>query len=257
MTQQLDVQVVEGVCRVTFCRPEAYNALTEEMAAELIAALVDAAEDHAVRVVLITGTGAAFSAGADLDGDDPIENFGESSMDGAHSITRWVTGLDKPVVVAVNGIAAGVGASLCFAADLAVAKESASFLMAFSRIGLMPDGGATLTVAAAVGRVRAMRMALLAETVTAREAYQAGLVSHVVPDEEFERTVEEIVGRLASGPPIAFAATKKAVNAATIGELEAALARERSGQLELFKTADAAEGMRAFAQKRRPSFTGR
>jgi enoyl-CoA hydratase len=161
------------------------------------------------------------------------------------------------VVAAVNGVAAGFGASICFAADLAVAAESASFLLAFSRIGLMPDGGTTLTVAAAAGRARAMRMALLAEPVTAREAYEWGLVSHVVPDAELEPAVEEVVKRLVAGPPVAFAATKKAITAATLGDLEGALDREGTGQVVLFGTADAAEGMRAFVQRRRPTFTGR
>jgi enoyl-CoA hydratase len=206
--------------------------------------------------VVLTGSGFAFSAGADLVGDNPVENFGEETMDGANLITRTVVGLGKPVMAAVNGIAAGVGASICFAADLAVVKESASFLLAFSRIGLMPDGGSSLTVAAAVGRARAMRMALLAEPLSASDALAAGLVSHVVPDDEFEATVDKIARRLAGGPPIAFAATKKAINAATLTGLEDALDREKRGQLVLFGTADAAEGMRAFVEKRRPTFTG-
>jgi enoyl-CoA hydratase len=257
MTNQLGIDVTDGVLRVTFRRPDAFNALTEEMAAGLVAALDRAAADDAVRVVVVTGTGPAFSAGVDLTGDDPVERFGESTMDGAATITRRVTGLGKPVVAAVNGVAAGVGASICFAADLAVATESASFMLAFSRIGLMPDGGSTLTVAASVGRAKAMRMALLAETMTAREAYDAGLVSHVAPDDEFETTVEKVLRRLAAGPPLAFTATKKAVNAATLGGLEAALDQERVGQVVLFGTEDAAEGMRAFVQKRRPTFIGR
>ena len=257
MTNHLAVDVADGVLRVTFRRPEAFNALSEEMAAGLVAALDRAAVDDDIRVVAVTGSGPAFSAGADLTGDNPVEAFDEATMDGAATIARRITGLAKPVVAAVNGVAAGVGASICFAADLAVATESASFLLAFSRIGLMPDGGSTLTVAAAVGRARAMRMALLAEPITAREAYEAGLVSHLAPDEEFEATVEKVLRRLAAGPPVAFAATKKAVNAATLGGLEPALERERVGQVVLFGTEDAAEGMRAFVQKRRPTFIGR
>jgi enoyl-CoA hydratase len=257
MTNQLEVEVDEGVMRVTFRRPEAFNALSEEMAVGLVEALDRAAVDDAVRVVVVTGSGPAFCAGADLTGDNPVERFDEATMDGAATLTRRITGLAKPVVAAVNGVAAGVGASLCFAADLAVATESASFLLAFSRIGLMPDGGSTLTVAASVGRARAMRMALLAEPLTAGEAYEAGLVSHLSRDEQFEATVERVLQRLAAGPPISFAATKKAVNAAALGQLEGALDRERVGQVVLFGTEDAAEGMRAFVQKRRPTFLGR
>lgn len=256
MTKHLDIQVADGVCRITFQRPEAFNALDEEMARGLVEQLVAAEADDAVRVVVITGSGFAFSAGADLTGDNPVESFGEETMDGANLITRSIVGLGKPVVAAVNGIAAGVGASICFAADLAVAKESAQFLLAFSKIGLMPDGGSSLTVAAAVGRARAMRMALLAEPMAAQDAAAAGLISQVVADDDFDAQVDRLARRLAVGPPLAFAATKRAINAATIGALEDALEREKRGQLVLFRTADAAEGTRAFVEKRRPTFTG-
>jgi enoyl-CoA hydratase len=256
MTNQLHVELTDGICRITLRRPEALNALDDEMGTALVDALLDAAADDAVRVVVITGSGAAFSAGADLVGDNPIEKLDERTMEGANAITRCITGLGKPVVAAVNGIAAGVGASICFAADLAVAKQSAAFLLAFSQVGLMPDGGSSMTVAAAVGRAKAMRMALLAEVVSASEAYDAGLISHLVADEEFEAVVAEIARRLAAGPPIAFAATKKAINAATIGDLEGALEREKLGQVVLFRTNDAAEGMRAFVERRRPQFSG-
>ena len=257
MTEHLQVESADGVCRVTFRRPEALNALSEDMATGLVEALRAAAVDDAVRVVVLTGSGGSFSAGADLVGDDPVSGFDDRTMQGANEITRSITTLDKPVVAAVNGIAAGVGASICFAADLAVAAESAAFLLAFSRVGLMPDGGSSLTVAAAVGRARAMRMALLAEALPAREAFEAGLVSHVVADGDFEETVGTVVRRLAGGPPLAFAATKKAINAATLAGLEDALERERRGQVVLFGTEDAAEGMRAFVEKRRPHFAGR
>ena len=256
MTKQLDIEVADGVCRITFQRPEAFNALTEEMARGLVEQLVAAEADDAIRVVVITGSGFAFSAGADLTGDTPVDGFGEETMDGANLITRSIVGLGKPVVAAVNGVAAGVGASICFAADLAVAKESARFLLAFSRIGLMPDGGSSLTVAAATGRARALRMALLAEPMSAQDAVAAGLVSHAVPDDEYDVLVDRITRRLAGGPPLAFAATKRAINAATLGDLEPALEREKRGQMVLFKTADAAEGTRAFVEKRRPTFTG-
>ncbi|WP_254185138.1 enoyl-CoA hydratase-related protein [Nocardioides panacis] len=145
---------------------------------------------------------------------------------------------------------------MALACDLVVARESASFLLAFARIGLMPDGGATATVAASVGRARAMRMALLGEALPARDAYDAGLVSHLAADDTFEDTVEQVVARLAAGPPLSYAATKKAVNAATLGHLNDALERERTGQTVLLRTADVAEGMRAFGQKRRPVFRG-
>lgn len=255
--KHLETGVRDGICTLTFRRPEAFNALDEEMAVGLVRQLAEAEADDSIRVVIITGSGGAFSAGADLEGQNPVAGFDERTMDGANMIIRSITGLGKPVVAAVNGVAAGVGASICFAADLAVAQRSATFLIAFSRIGLMPDGGASLTVAASVGRARALRMALLAEPITAEEAYEKGLVSHLVDDDDFDESVAKVARRLAAGPPIAFAATKKAINAATLPGLEQVLERERTGQLVLFRTEDAAEGTRAFVQKRRPTFVGR
>jgi enoyl-CoA hydratase len=134
--------------------------------------------------------------------------------------------------------------------------ESASFLLAFARIGLMPDGGSTASVAASIGRARAMRMALLAEPLTGREAHAAGLVSHLVEDDAFETVLTEVAARLAAGAPLAMAATKRAVNAVALGGLDDALERERTGQTMLLRTADAAEGMRAFAERRQPDFEG-
>lgn len=256
MTDGLDVSVQEGALWLTLDRPAQLNALTAEMADRLAGELESAAARDEVQVVVLRGTGPAFSAGADIGGADAHENFDVSSLDRANRIIRAITTSPKPCVAAVNGVAAGVGCSAALACDLVVAAESASFLLAFARIGLMPDGGATATVAASIGRARAMRMALLGEAMPAREAYDAGLVSHLVPDAEHEETVSRLVRRLVAGPPLAYAATKKAVNAATFDRLEDALERERSGQTVLLRTADVAEGMRAFAEKRRPVFRG-
>jgi enoyl-CoA hydratase len=252
----VEVRVEDGALWLTLNRPSVFNALSAEMADELAAVVERATARDDVRVVVLTGTGAAFSTGADISGADAHENFDAHALDRANRIVRAITTLDKPVVAAVNGIAAGVGCSAALAADLVVAAESASFLLAFARIGLMPDGGATATVAASIGRARAMRMALLADPLTAREAYDAGLVTHVTSDAEFPDLVETVVRRLAAGPPLAFAATKKAINAATLGPLEGALERERRGQTVLLRTADVAEGMRAFTERRRPVFGG-
>jgi enoyl-CoA hydratase len=247
----------EGALWLTFNRPGVLNAFSDELSVALAERLEGAASDDDVRVVVLTGAGAAFSAGADISGEDAHERFDVRALDAANRIIRAVTSCPKPVVAAVNGVAAGVGCSTALAADLVVAAESAAFLLAFARIGLMPDGGSSATVAAAIGRARAMRMALLAEPLPAREAYAAGLVSHVATDEEFPALVDTVVRRLARGAPLAQAATKKAVNAATLTELEPALERERTGQTILLRTDDVAEGMRAFTEQRRPHFRGR
>jgi enoyl-CoA hydratase len=244
----------DGVLRLRFDRPEVFNAFSDEMAQAFAGELEAADHREDVRVVVITGTGAAFSAGADI---SQGAAFDEETMPTANRMVRAVVGCDKPVVAAVNGIAAGIGCSLALAADLQVTAESASFLLAFTRIGLMPDGGSSATVAAAVGRARAMRMALLAEPLAAQEAYDAGLVTHLVADDALEASVDRIARRLASGPPLSYAATKRAINAATLADLEGVLEREKAGQELLFRTADAAEGVSAFVGRRRPEFRGR
>jgi enoyl-CoA hydratase len=252
----LEVRLADGVLSLTFNRPEVLNAVDGPMMGALATELEGARARDDVRVVVITGTGPGFSAGADmatlrLAPQHPVE-----TMDGANRVIRAVVGLDKPVLAAVNGIAAGVACSAALASDIIVAAESAAFLLPFSRIGLMTDGGSSATVAASIGRARAMRMALLGEPLTAGEALACGLVTHVAPDEEFPELVDRLARRLAAGPSVALAGIKKAVNAATLPHLEAALDREHSGQRALFTTRDFAEGLDAFAAGRRPDFRG-
>lgn len=250
----LAVDLADGVLRLRFDRPEVFNAFSDEMAQAFAGELEAADHREDVRVVVVTGTGAAFSAGADI---SQGAAFDDETMPTANRMVRAVIGCDKPVVAAVNGIAAGIGCSLALAADLQVTAASASFLLAFTRVGLMPDGGSSASVAAAIGRARAMRMALLAEPLSAQEAYDVGLVTHLVPDDELAATVDRLVRRLAGGPPLSYAATKRAVNAATLPDLEGVLGREKAGQELLFRTADVAEGVAAFVERRRPEFRGR
>ncbi|SDR73139.1 enoyl-CoA hydratase [Nocardioides scoriae] len=252
----VDVRLEGAALWLTLQRPEQYNALTGEMVAALTAELRGAQAREEVRVVVLTGAGRAFCAGADLGGQDAHDNYDGGSVDGANALVRAVLELDTPVVCGLNGVAAGVGVPLALACDLVVATASASLTLAFTGIGLMPDGGASALVVAAVGRARAMRLALLSERVGAEEAHAAGLVSHVAADADHAGVLAELVARLAAGPPLAQAATKRAVNAAALDGLEAAFARERAGQAVLLRTADAAEGMRAFAERRPPVFRG-
>jgi enoyl-CoA hydratase len=253
-----DLDVARGgrVLTLTLDRPDQLNALTDELSDALASELEAAAAYDDVRVVVLRGAGRAFCAGADIAGADAPMQLDVRALDRANRIVRAITRLDKPVVAAVQGPAAGVGCSIALAGDLCVAAESASFLLAFARIGLMTDGGASASVAASVGRARAMRMALLAEPLSGRKAYDAGLVSHLADDDAFETVVADVVARLAAGAPLAQAATKRAVNAATFAGLDDALERERAGQTMLLRTRDAAEGMRAFAERRPPDFEG-
>jgi enoyl-CoA hydratase len=252
--RSLEIDRADRVLTLTLNRPEALNALSGELADALAAEVERATSYDDVGVVVLRGAGRAFCSGADLrSADGPPD---ARALDRANRIVRAVVGCDKPVVAAVQGVAAGVGCSIALACDLCVAAESASFLLAFARIGLMADGGSTATVAASIGRARAMRMALLAEPLTGREAFDAGLVSHLVDDDELDTVVGEVAAWLAAGAPLGLAATKKAVNAASYAGLDAALERERTGQTILLRTGDAAEGMRAFAERRPPEFKG-
>ncbi|WP_435745605.1 enoyl-CoA hydratase-related protein [Nocardioides sp. SYSU DS0663] len=251
--EAITTELADGVLRVTMNRPAVLNALDPEMPVRMAELLEGATARDEVRVVVLTGAGRAFSTGADISGDYTID---DTSMEVANRWIRAITACPKPVVAAVNGVAAGVSCSAALACDLVVAAESASFLLPFAKVGLMVDGGASATVAAAVGRARAMRMALLAEPLGAREAYDAGLVTHLATDDDFPGLVDSLAGRLAAGPPLALAASKKAVNAATLTQLDPALERERSGQTVLLRTADVVEGVMAFAERRRPVFRG-
>lgn len=250
------VDLRDAALWLTLDQPDTFNALTGPMVLGLVEQLRAAVTRDDVRVVVLTGTGAAFSAGADLSGDAPQEKYDGSAVDAANALIRAIVDCDKPVVCGLNGIAAGVGMSTALACDLVVAKSSAALTLGFTKIGLMPDGGATATVAAAVGRARAMRLALLSDLLGAEEAFDAGLVSHVFADEDYDEGLGKVVRRLASGPPLAQAATKKAVNAATLDQLPGAFQRERAGQSVLLRSGDAAEGMRAFNEKRRAEFQG-
>ena len=238
-----------AILRLTLNRPDKFNALT----ADLIHAVADQIDQTSARVVVLTGNGKAFCSGADVSGDKP-------SMDTLHAANRLtLTILDspKPVVAAVNGIAAGVGVSFALACDLQVVKASAAFMLAFTKIGLMPDGGASLLVPAAVGRARAARMALLAEKIPAAQAAEWGLVSHVVSDEDFAAEVDRVVGAAAAAAPLALARTKQSINAATVAQMRAILGLEAAGQESLMHTEDFAEGVAAFQAKRAANFHGR
>ncbi len=241
------VETSGDVLTLTFNRPEVMNALDGAM----LERAAEAVETTEARVVVVTGAGRAFSAGADL---RRLERGG--THENGNRLVRAIVATPRPVVASVNGPAAGIAMSVALAADLTVAHESAYFLQAFVNIGLLPDGGATELLAASVGRARANRLSLLGERLPAAEAAAMGLVDRCCGDDHAEQ-VQVLVEKLASGPTRAYAATKEAINANTLSRLDATLERELRLQRELADTADSQEGIQAFIDKREPHFEGR
>jgi enoyl-CoA hydratase len=252
----LAVNLADGVLSVTIDRAESLNSLTFPVLAGIADAIEQAANDPRVKVVRLGGAGRGFCSGAGMSADDVAgAGPGDELILAANRAVRAIAALPHPVVAVVQGPAAGVGVSLALACDLVLASDTAFFMLAFTKIGLMPDGGASALIAAAIGRMRAMRMALLAERVPAAEALACGLISAVYPADDFEAEVDKVASGLLSGPALAFAKTKDAINAATLGELEPALQRELQGQSVLLKSPDFREGAKAFQQRRAPNFT--
>jgi enoyl-CoA hydratase len=257
-TADVTVRRDGAVLTVSLNRPQVLNALTPSLLTDLGDLVEEAGDDPDVRVVVITGAGRAFSSGADL-GSGAFGSDEPPSLDTLHAGNRLIRGIrrvPKPVVAAVNGPAVGFGCSIALACDLVVAADTAYFLLAFVNIGLMPDGGATALVPANVGRARAMEMALLGGRIPAATAVDWGLIYRAVPTTELTATVEALAASLAAGAPRALAASKRAVNEATLGELEPALGRELEGQGALLSTPDFVEAVTAFTEKRAPRFTG-
>ena len=255
----LTVTLADGVLSVTMNRPDSLNSLTAVMLKTIADTLQRAATDARVRVVRLGGAGRGFCSGAGISEEDhanPGANGAPGDvLDAANGAVRSIVNLPQPVVAVVQGPAAGVGASLALACDVVLASEKAFFMLAFTKIGLMPDGGASALIAAAVGRTRAMRMALLAERISASEAYDWGLVTALYPADEFDAQVGKLISTLATGPVVALRKTKQAINAATLTELEGALEREKEGQLVLIDSHDFREGTRAFQQRRPAKFS--
>ena len=246
------VETTGAVGRVTLNAPERLNAVDPEMCAAVAGAVRAFDADPSVRVISITGAGRGFCSGAPLSADGATQGTLFAGAD----LVRALLASRTPVVALVNGVAAGIGVPMALACDYVVASEAASFVLAFARIGLMPDGGSTALVAASIGRARAMRLALTGEKLDAATAADWGLVAECVAAEDFPGRGEAVLAMLAAGATLALGQTKAAVNAASV-DVEAALAREETGQIALMDTDDYREGVAAFLAKRKPAFKGK
>jgi 2-(1,2-epoxy-1,2-dihydrophenyl)acetyl-CoA isomerase len=248
--------------RIELNRPERMNAWDKQLGNDLLAAVELATGDESVRVVTITGAGRGFSSGADLRaGFDPRPGDGKPDVGTAlreryHPIITGIRRMPKPVVAAVNGPAVGIGCSLALACDLVVAAESAYLLLAFVNIGLVPDGGSSVFVPARAGAGRAAAMAMLGERVPAPQASAWGLVDVLASDDTFAAEVDALVERLATGPTRSYAAAKAQLNARAYAGLDEQLELEASLQEEMVGSADFAEGVLAFVEKRPARFSG-
>jgi len=254
----LDVALSEGVLRVTLNRPDSLNSLDQTVLVGIAEEIEQAATDPQVRAVRIGGAGRAFSSGGSIGATDlaaTSERAPADLIEVANRAVRAIVAMPRPVVAAVNGPAIGGGAALALTCDVVLASDATFFMLSATKIGLMPDCGATALIAAAAGRIRAMRMALLAERISAAEALQCGLVTAVCPADSFDAEVDRQLAVLVAGPAVAIAKTKAAINAATLVHLDDALEREKRDQSALLDSADFAEGAASFQQKRTPRFT--
>lgn len=253
--------VAQGAARLTLNRPDRLNSFTVQMHAEVAEALSTVEKSADVRALLITGAGRGFCAGQDLSdravapGADGVD-LGESLENRYNPLIRRLIALRKPVVCAVNGVAAGAGANIAFAADIVIAAKSAKFIQSFSNIGLVPDSGGTWILPRLAGQARALGLALTGEPLSAEKAESWGLIWRAVEDDQLKSEADKLIERLANGPTKGLAAIKMAMRRGWLSSLDEQLDLERDLQRELGRSNDYREGVAAFTEKRSPKFTG-
>ncbi|MBT5438448.1 MAG: 2-(1,2-epoxy-1,2-dihydrophenyl)acetyl-CoA isomerase [Flavobacteriales bacterium] len=256
---ELITSLNNGVFKITLNRPEVYNSFNQAMAFSLQKELDYCAQNDEIRTILITGSGKAFCAGQDLsEATDPSGPELESIVrDHYNPIILKIRSLEKPVIAAVNGVAAGAGANIALACDLTIAQENASFIQAFSKIGLIPDSGGTYFLPRIIGVQKALALMFTGDKISAKEAEELNMIYKCIPEEKFEDFTLKIAEKMALMPTRAFGLTKKAVNQSLHNTLEQQLNLEEKLQTEAGKTEDFQEGVQAFLEKRKAKFKGK
>lgn len=252
-------EINEGIATITLNRPEVYNSFNRSMALQMQACLTKAANAAEVRAVVIKGNGKAFSAGQDLgEAVDPNGPGLETILSEHYNpIIRQIVALEKPVIALVNGVAAGAGANIALACDVVIAHEQASFIQAFSKIGLIPDSGGTYFLPRLIGSQKALALMMTGDKVSAKEAEEMNMIFKAVPADSFESFSLDFVTQIASMPTKALSLTKKAVQQSWFHSLDEQLDSELALQIEAGNTADFKEGVQSFLEKRKPNFTGK
>ncbi|MFD2568368.1 enoyl-CoA hydratase-related protein [Pseudotenacibaculum haliotis] len=256
----IELKIENNIAFVTLNRPEVFNSFNREMALRLIDTLENCQTNNEVRAIVLTGNGKAFCAGQDLkEVTSPELNPGFKKILEEHynPIIKLIRTIEKPIIGAVNGVAAGAGANIALACDIVIANEYASFIQAFSKIGLIPDSAGTFFLPRLIGFQKASALAMLGDKVSAQEAERLGMIYQYVSADQFEETIQKLANKLAKMPTMALGLIKKTFNASLTNDLDAQLALESKYQIQAAQSEDYAEGVAAFIEKRQPNFKGK
>ncbi|MBP1971275.1 2-(1,2-epoxy-1,2-dihydrophenyl)acetyl-CoA isomerase [Virgibacillus natechei] len=254
-TENLLVDINEGIMHLTLNRPDSLNAFSPEMITGLKQAINQAKLEEEIRVVILSGAGRTFSAGGDLKTmgkKEPIEVY--EHLGELNELIRSMRDLEKPIIAAVHGFAAGAGFNLALACDMILAAEDSKFVLSFSQVGLISDGGGLFFLPRLIGPYRAKELLFSAEPIKVDEAHKLGIVNHVFPLEEFEEKVSAFAAKIASGPSVAYGFIKKIADQSLVSSLDEILEQERITQATVINTEDHQEGVQAFFEKRKPNF---
>ncbi|MBW1295332.1 enoyl-CoA hydratase-related protein [Aquimarina litoralis] len=256
----IQIKIENGVAWITLNRPETFNSFNREMALSLQSTLDDCKSNDEVRAIVLTGNGKAFCAGQDLkEVTSPELNPGFRKILEEHynPIVQRIRSIEKPIIAALNGVAAGAGANIALACDIVIASEASSFIQAFSKIGLIPDSAGTFFLPRLIGFQKASALMMLGDKVSANDAESLGMVYKVAPVESFVEEVGKIANKMAVMPTKALGLTKRLLNQSMVNNLEQQLSLESDLQIESAETEDYAEGVNAFIEKRKPVFKGK